>query len=366
MIKVAIIGCGKIADQHAELIQRIKGSEIVGVCDTEVLMAKQMHDRFNVKHYFTKADELLNVTHPDVVHVTTPPQSHFELTRVCLEAGCNVYVEKPFTLNAKEAEELIKLAIKKNLKITVGHDLQFSPAAIRMRELIRDGFLGGPPVHMESIFCYDFGDVRYVKAFLGDKTHWVRTLPGNLTQNVISHGVCKIAEFLTGDNPKVIAHGFVGPLLKSIDETEIIDELRVIIHDNNSTTAYFTFSSQLNPVMHQFRVYGTKNSLIVDDDNQTLIKIKGGKYKSYLNHFIPPCIYAKQYLANSIHNIQKFIKADFHMNYGMKHLIEKFYRSISDNAPLPITYKEILLTSRIMDSIFEQVTPIIPNSTKGT
>jgi hypothetical protein len=93
----------------------------------------------------------------------------------------------------------------------------------------------------------------------------------------------------------------------------------------------------------------------VDDDNQTLIKVRGGKYKSYLNHFIPPCNYAKQYFANSTYNIKKFIKRDFHMNYGMKYLIEAFYRSVSDDTPLPISYKEILLTSRIMDAIFEQI-----------
>ena len=54
MIKVGIIGCGKIADQHASSIQRISDCEIVGVCDSEELMAKQMYERFNVKHYYTK------------------------------------------------------------------------------------------------------------------------------------------------------------------------------------------------------------------------------------------------------------------------------------------------------------------------
>ncbi len=355
MIKVGIIGCGKIADQHAEQIQRIPDSEIVGVCDTEELMAKQLSERFEVKHYFNDIHKFLDISQPDVVHITTPPQSHHPLARICLEAECNVYVEKPFTVNTAEAEDLIKFAEGKNLKITVGHNAQFSHAALRMRELVRKGFLGGPPVHMESIYCYDFGDARYAKAFLGDKTHWLRTLPGNLIQNIISHGICKIAEFLVTDNPHVIAHGFSSPLLRNINETDISDELRVIIYDSNGTTAYFTFSSQINPVLHQFRVYGTKNSLIVDDDNQTLIKVRGGKYKSYLNHFIPPCNYAKQYFANSTYNIKKFIKRDFHMNYGMKYLIEAFYRSVSDDTPLPISYKEILLTSRIMDAIFEQI-----------
>lgn len=208
---------------------------------------------------------------------------------------------------------------------------------------------------MESYYCYDFGNISYAKAFLNDTSHWLRSLPGTLTQNIISHGISKIAEFLTCDNPTVIAHGFTSPMLKSLDETQIIDELRVIIKDDDCTTAYFTFSSQMNPVLHQLRLYGIKNSLIVDDDNQTLIKIRGGKYKSYLNHFLPPLLYSKQYAMNSIYNVKKFIKRDFHMVYGMRYLIEKFHRSVSDDTPLPISYKEILLTARIMDDIYKQI-----------
>jgi predicted dehydrogenase len=355
MIKVGIIGCGKIADQHADLIRRITSSEIVGVCDTEELMAKQLGERFGVKNYFCDIAKLLKVTQPDVVHITTPPQSHFLLARTCLNAGCNVYVEKPFTINTAEAKTLINLAEESNLKITVGHNAQFTHAMIRMRDLVNNGYLGGKPVHMESMYCYDFGDERYARALLSDKEHWVRRLPGSLLQNIISHGISKIAEFLSGEHPIVTALGFTSSFLKDVEQNDIIDEVRVTIRDEDSTTAYFTFSSQFKPVPHQFRLYGVKNSLIVDDDNQTLIKIKGDKYKSYLNHFIPPFVYAKQYMGNSIYNIKKFIVHDFHMNYGMKYLIEAFYRSVSDNTQVPISYKEIIITSQIMDSIFEQI-----------
>jgi len=354
MIKSAIIGCGKIADQHAEIISGLPNSEIVAVCDNEPLMARQMAERFNISKHFSDTKEMLESVHIDVVHITTPPQSHFPLAKLCLNSGLNVYVEKPFTVNVAEAEKLIHLAQTNNLKITVGHNAQFSPASIRMRQLIKDGFLGGIPVHMESYYCYDFGDARYAKAFLSDKTHWLRSLPGKLTHNIISHGISKIAEFLTDDNPKVIAHGFISPLLKSLNEDDIIDELRVIINDSEYTTAYFTFSSQIKPSLHQFRIYGPKNGLIVDDDNQTVIKIRGNKYKSYVNHFIPPFTFAKQYISNGFYNISKFLKRDFHMGYGMQYLINAFYMSVSEEKALPISYKEIILTSKIMDEIFKQ------------
>jgi predicted dehydrogenase len=208
---------------------------------------------------------------------------------------------------------------------------------------------------MESYFCYDLGNPTYARAFLGDKHHWVRKLPGKLLQNIISHGIARIAEFLTSESPKVIAHGFVSPLLKRLGGNEIIDELRVIISEEERTTAYFTFSSQMRPSLHQFRIYGTENGLILDQDHETLIKLRGARFKSYLEQFVPPAAVAQQYLANMAVNVKAFLAKDFYTGSGMRHLIESFYRSITDGTPVPIPYREILLTAKIMESIFEQI-----------
>ena len=116
MLKVAIVGCGKIADSHAWQIQRIRECEIVGVCDREPLMARQLYERFPVKRYFSDLTQLLEEARPDVVHVTTPPESHFSIAKLCLESGCHVYVEKPFTLYEAEARALIDLAVAKRSK----------------------------------------------------------------------------------------------------------------------------------------------------------------------------------------------------------------------------------------------------------
>jgi predicted dehydrogenase len=355
VLKVAIVGCGKIADAHAFQILRIPGCEIVAVCDREPLMARQLAERFSIKGQFGDLTELLNSAKPDVVHITTSPESHFIAAKTCLERGCHVYVEKPFTVDEEQAQELIALANKKNLKITAGHDDQFSHVARRMRALVQSGYLGGAPVHMESYYCYEITNSGYAGALLGDKRHWVRRLPGKLLHNIISHGIARIAEYLTTDSPQVIAHGFVSPLLRGLGETEIIDELRVIISEDERTTAYFTFSSQMRPELHEFRLYGPKNSLILDQDQETLIKINGHRFTSYLEKFVPPVTIAQQHLGNLFTNVGTFLRRDFQMKSGMKYLIESFYRSIQENTPVPIPYREILLTARIMDSIFAQL-----------
>lgn len=356
MLNIGIIGCGKIADQHVEQIQKIPGCRVVAATDSEPLMARQFCERFKIAAQYQDVGQMLTLSDATVIHITTPPQSHYPLATQCMEAGYHVYVEKPFTLNTLEAESLIQLANKKNVKLTVGHNAQFTHVALRMRQAVKENYLGGSPVHMDAYYCYNFGDPSYAKSLLGDKDHWVRNMPGNLLQNIISHGIAKIAEFIKGDHPEVLAKGFTSPMLKKIGENEIVDEVRVIIIDNESpATAYFTFSSQMKPTLHQFQIYGPQNGLIIDDDHQMLVKIPGRTYKSYLNQFVPPAKIAKSYFSNCTHNIKAFLKRDLYNDAGMKDLIEKFYNSICYDIPLPLPYREILITSRIMDDIFNQI-----------
>jgi predicted dehydrogenase len=208
---------------------------------------------------------------------------------------------------------------------------------------------------MESTWCYELGDSSYVRALLSNETHWVRGLPGGLLQNLISHGLAKVVEYLSTDTPKVIAVGFGSSALSRFDAQKFVDELRVIITEEEGTTAYFTFSSQIRPVLHQFCIYGPNGGLLLNEDQQTLIRLHAEKYKSYLEAFVGPLVFAMQYIHNCAKNVRLFLARDFHMESGMKYLIETFYRSVTDGAPVPIPYNQILLTSRLMDAIFEQV-----------
>lgn len=353
-MKTAIIGCGKIADSHASIITTIPNCTIVGVCDSEELMAKQMQERYGVRHCFTDQIRLLKETHPDVVHITTPPSSHFAIAKICLEAGSHIYVEKPFTLSAKEAEELLFLAERKGCKVTVGTNIQYSLVALRVRELVKKGYLGGNPVHMESLFCYELSD-GFARAFLGDKKHWVRALPGKLFHNLISHGIARIAEYMDGDDASVTATAFTSDAIRQLGGEDIPDELRVIITDRKGTTAYFTFTTQIGPSLHRFMLYGPKRSLFTDDDHQFVTKIVEKGYKSYLNYFMPPLAAIRQDLMNSLQNLKDFAGRRLNMDAGKRDLVLAFYRSITECSPPPIPYREILLTARIMDSIFSQV-----------
>jgi predicted dehydrogenase len=365
-LRVALIGCGKIADQHVHAIRRIANCEIVAVCDRELLMAQQLAERFGIKQCFSDVGELLRTAAPEVVHITTPPQSHFALAKQCLSSGCHVYVEKPFALTADESGELLELAGALNLKVTAGHNLQFTLESQRMRELVRAGYLGGRPVHLESHFTYDLGDTSYAAAMIASQTHWVRQLPGRLFHNIVSHGIAALAEFLDDEVEELTATASQSERLRRLGVNNVLDELRVFIRDASGTTAFFCFSTQIKPGLNQLRICGPVNSIIVDHVTGSLIRNKGRAYKSYLTYFLPPLIKASEQLRNSTRNIADFLRRRLYQDSGMKELIERFYSSIRLNTPPPIPYREIILTARIMDEIFAQIYPQGTNAEKLT
>ena len=336
-------------------IRRIPDCKIVALCDRELLMARQLGERFGISECFADLQELLHSTSPNVVHITTPPQSHYLLATQCLEAGCHVYVEKPFSVAAAEADSLLELAERRGLKVTAGHNLQFTLEMLEMRRLVKQGFLGGKPVHLESHFSYDLGDATYVGALLGNRSHWVRRLPGQLLHNILSHGIAKLVEFFD-DDLEIIAQAEQSPRLKSFGEKEILDGLRVLIRDKVGVTAFFCFSTQIK-ALNQLHIYGPANSILVDHASGSLIRNKNRSYKSYLTYFVPPLQAAREHFRNARINVSNFMRRRLYQDFGMKELVERFYNSIRMNGPVPIPYREILLTARIMDEIFAQIYP---------
>ena len=205
-------------------------------------MAKQLGERFGISACFSDLEEMLHATSPDVVHITTPPQSHYSLAKQCLESGSHVYLEKPFTITAGEAESLIQLAESCGLKITVGHNYQFTLEMMEMRRLVSEGYLGGRPIHLESYWSYDLGGSMYAGAFLGSRAHWLHGLPGQLFHNIISHGIAKLAEFLDDDVPLIVATAHRSPQLSHSGGSDLMDELRVLLrdkHEHHSTVLLF-------------------------------------------------------------------------------------------------------------------------------
>jgi predicted dehydrogenase len=352
-LKVAVVGCGKIADGHVGEILKMANATLVGLCDLEILMAEQLAKRHKVERYYDDLDEMLEKESPDVVHITTPPQVHLPLAVKLMDAGCHVYVEKPIALNYNDAEQIVRHAEKTGKKLTVGHSFAFDPPALVMRELVREGVLGDP-VHVESYFGYNLAG-PFGAAILGDNTHWVHSLPGKLFHNNIDHMLNKITEFVDDEKPEINAYGS-----KRREESygdvrdELMDELRVYI-EGKKTTAYGTFTSHVKPVSHYARIYGTKNILHVDYNIRTVTLEHGATLPSAIGRLLPAFGSGWGYHKEGWKNVFRFARSRFHFFAGMNRLISDFYASIIEGKPLPISPRDMLRIAAFMEEIFSQL-----------
>jgi predicted dehydrogenase len=355
-LRIAIVGCGKIADGHVEEIRKLESvAELVAVCDREVEMAKQLAVRHAIPGVYDDFDAMLAKERVDVVHVATPPQAHLLLAKKAVDAGAHVLVEKPLTLRYADSKALIEHAERGGKKVCVGYSYQFEPPAETLRLLLRGGAIG-EIVHLEAFYGYNL-DGPFGAALLGDKNHWIHAMPGRLLQNTLDHPVSKITEFLPDERPTITAWGLPrrGALFGDVRD-ELVDEARIAIRGER-VTAYVTFSAHARPVHHFLRVYGTRNTAHVDYNNRTCTLDVGNTLPSALGRLVPAFQSAAGYAREGVKNVSMFGKSKFHFFVGYGELFRRFYRSLQDGSPLPISHRDILRTSWMLDEVFAQVTP---------
>jgi predicted dehydrogenase len=114
-VKAAVIGAGQIARQHLTCLKTLPGVELAAVCDLSPATAEAAAERYRIQAWFTDHRAMLEKTRPDVVHVTTPPTSHFRLAMDAFDAGAHVIVEKPATSSLEELKALVRRAQEASL-----------------------------------------------------------------------------------------------------------------------------------------------------------------------------------------------------------------------------------------------------------
>lgn len=353
-LKIAIVGCGKIADGHVDEIRKLgSAAELVAVCDREHEMARQLAVRQGVRGVYDDVDKMLATERPDVVHITTPPQVHLPLAKQAIDRGAHVFVEKPLTLRHADSVALIEHAERAGKKVGIGYSYHFEPQAETLRALLAAGELG-EVVHLEAFYGYNLAG-PFGAAMLGDKAHWIHAMPGKLLQNVLDHPVSKITELLRDERPVIEARGAVRRQARFGDvRDELADEARILIRGER-VTAYVTFSAHVRPVHHFLRVYGTKNTAHVDYVNRTCTLDVAGSLPSALGRLVPAFQSAAGYMKEGVKNVSLFGKSKFHFFAGLGEMFRRFYASIEDGSPLPVSHADILRTSWMLDEIYAQV-----------
>jgi predicted dehydrogenase len=342
-LHIALIGCGQIADAHLQELAKVTGAQVVSVCDLHQDLADQAAARFDIPHACSDLNVLFNEIAPDVVHITTPAQTHAPLAKQALQAGCHVYVEKPFTLDTAEADEVIATANQTDRKLCLGHDQLFDPIWHAARERIAAGDIGVVR-HVESTFGYPIAG-NFGRAITADPHHWVRQLPGGLFQNTMSHPLYRITEFVQDESPEIIASWH---RLRHDFPTELSLTLR-----GAEVTGNLTFHSQITS-QRSSRIYGEKGCLTVDFDAQTIRREGPPRLPGAFGKLEVPYRQWREGARNFRRNVWRFLKSDIHYFAGMRELFERFYRAIREDAPLPISTTEMRRVTKIMDDIFHQ------------
>lgn len=143
MIKIAIVGCGRIAQRHADLLgtQQIAGAQLVAVCDTKPERVQALAARHGVPG-FTSLDEMLATPGIDVVSVLTPSGMHAEHAVAVARSGRHVIVEKPMALTLVDADAMLQACKAAGVELFVVKQNRFNVPVMKAREALEAGRFG--------------------------------------------------------------------------------------------------------------------------------------------------------------------------------------------------------------------------------
>ena len=138
-MKYALIGCGRISPNHV-VAAKNNGLDIVALCDpiSENAMDKIVKfdlDTDNVRVYLDYKD-MLSIEKPELVAIATESGKHAKIAIDCINAGCNVIIEKPIALSLKDADEIIEAGIRNNVKVCACHQNRFNKSIKKIREAV--------------------------------------------------------------------------------------------------------------------------------------------------------------------------------------------------------------------------------------
>jgi len=329
-VRVGLIGSGKMGLHHLKAIAAVSNAKVVGVADPaanrEALGALLPADAEVVG----TAAELLERVRPDVVHIVTPPGTHASLAKQAIEAGCHVYVEKPFTPTAAEAEEILALAARRGVKVCAGHQVLFeAPARAALAELATIGRI----VHIESHFSF-------------------KMVRKNITaveqvKDILPHAVYPVVEQLragTGlaDAPMEVCGVSVDPHGDAYALVRLGTVTAVVIVTING-----------RPVEQYQQITGTNGSLRPDYIGGSLIRLVGpGTGPGVL---ITPYRRALQTLTGTTRGIVRLVRRLGASYPGLTALIGQFYESIRLDTESPLTPQSIVDTVRICECVGDEL-----------
>jgi len=190
--RVGILGAGYISDFHIQALQGLPDVEIAAVCDCDGGRALAQQRRWKIPLSYDAPERMLRDGKVDTVHVLSPPAQHAATALACLEAGCDVFLEKPAGVGRAECNELVRAARDSRRVLGVNHNARFHPAFRRLLAEIREWRLGG----IQHVTACVNVPLRQLAG--GQHGHWMFREPGNIVLEQAPHPLSQI-QMLVGD-----------------------------------------------------------------------------------------------------------------------------------------------------------------------
>jgi predicted dehydrogenase len=249
MIRIGVIGYGYWGPHLVRNFHNLEGCEVAVVCDTNAEALQRVKRAYPSVQVTSDIREALSATNVDAMAVVTPVWTHFELAKAALENGKHVFVEKPFTATAAQAEQLIELADRKKLQIMVDHTFLFTGAVRKIHQLIEEEALG-------KLYYYDSTRVN-----LGLFQHDV-----NVIWDLAPHDLSIMDYLIKGKPETVIATG-----ARHLNGHE--DVAYITLYFQDSMIAHINVN-WLSPVKLRTTLIGGEKKMVVWNDLHPTEKLK--------------------------------------------------------------------------------------------
>lgn len=240
-VRIAVIGCGDWGRNIALTLHRLGSLYALGDQNLSSSKAIQCSKDTNVD--LVPLDQILNDEKIQGVCIATPPHTHFDIAKEALEAGKNVFVEKPLVLSIAEGKALETLAKEKGLILMVGHLLRYHKAFQILEEWVKGGKLG-------SILHINTSRKNLGKIYPHDDVIW----------DLAPHDLSMILALIPHPVESVLATG------ANYAVPRLADEALISLKFENSSQQAFISLSRLSPFKEQkVTVVGTKGMAVLDD-----------------------------------------------------------------------------------------------------
>lgn len=254
MVKVGVVGLGKMGLSHLSLIRPLPDADVVAVCDASGYILSILN-RYTGVNTYTDVDDMLKAEDLDAIIIATPSRFHAPAVRAALAAGLHVFCEKPFSLDPAESRELAALATSKGLVTQVGYHYRFVGAFQEMKSLLDAGVIGD----VTHVLAEAYGPV--VLAPKGGTWRSKSTEGGGCLYDYAAHPL----DLLTWCLGKPTGVG--GTVLNRIFSKEIDDEVFSTLYYEGGTTAQISVNwsdESQRKMTTRITAWGTKGRIFAD------------------------------------------------------------------------------------------------------